>query len=196
MTDRDARGRLLGLHGKAGAGKSTIARELCAEGVAALLHFASPIKACGRAVGLSEVQVNGDLKDTPCELLAGATPRHFLQGIGEYLRATYGARVVAGWTMVHAERLLAHGLDVVIDDVRLPSEAAAVWESQGIVIELTGRESTKLDKRAREAVTEERLADRWLHERVSNQAQADVVARVVRHCWHDLIAHTGTSRAW
>jgi hypothetical protein len=193
-----ARGRLLGLHGRAGAGKSTIARAMIEDGSAALLHFATPIKACGRAIGLTEAQVNGEEKDTPCELLDGDTPRHFLQSLGESLRHMYGGRVVAGWTMVHVERLLAHGLDVILDDVRLPTEAAAVWENQGIVIELTGRQSSKLDSKALAAVTEERLADRWIHAQISNQAQAEIgyVACMVRDCWHDMISGRGEARAW
>jgi hypothetical protein len=191
-----ARGRLLGLHGRAGAGKSTIARAMVEDGSAALLHFATPIKAMGRAIGLTEAEVNGVDKDEPCELLIGVTPRQFLQDLGAHMRATYGADVVAGWTMMHVDRLLAHGLDVIIDDVRLPTEAAAIWERQGVVIQLTGRNALELDSVVAGAVTELPLADRWIHKRVDNRSQVDKVAGVVRCVWHDVIACGGEARAW
>jgi hypothetical protein len=190
------RGRLLGLHGRAGAGKSTIARAMVEDGSAALLHFATPIKACGRAIGLTEAQVNGDEKDTSCELLIGVTPREFLQDLGSHMRSKYGAETVAGWTMVHVDRLLAHGLDVILDDVRLPTEAAAVWERQGIVIELTGRDALKLDSSVASAVTELPLDDRWIHARIDNRAKVVAVAGSVRHCWYRAIAGNGEARAW
>jgi hypothetical protein len=190
-----ARGRLLGLHGRAGAGKSTIARVMVEDGSAALLHFATPIKSMARAIGLTEAQVNGVDKDKPCELLIGVTPRQFLQDLGAHMRATYGADVVAGWTMMHVDRLLAHGLDVIIDDVRLPTEAAAVWERQGIVIELTGRDALDLDSSVASAVTELPLDDRWIHDRIANRAEIDLIAAVVRKKWY-AIARSGEARAW
>jgi hypothetical protein len=190
------RGRLLGLHGRAGAGKSTIARAMVEDGSAALLHFATPIKACGRAIGLTEAQVNGDEKDTSCELLIGVTPREFLQDLGSHMRSKYGAETVAGWTMVHADRLLAHGLDVILDDVRLPTEAAAVWERQGIVIQLTGRDALKLDAQVDGAVTELPLAERWLHARIDNRGQVTSTVSMVRQFWHYTIADKGEARAW
>jgi hypothetical protein len=191
-----ARGRLLGLHGRAGAGKSTIARAMAEDGSAALLHFAAPIKAMARAIGLTEAQVNGIDKDKPCELLDNATPRQFLQDLGAHLRGMYGAATVAGWTMVHVDRLLAHGLDVILDDVRLPTEAAAVWERQGIVIELTGRDALNLDSAVAGAITELPLADRWIHARIDNRAKVVAVAGSVRHCWYRAIAGNGEARAW
>jgi hypothetical protein len=190
------RGRLLGLHGRAGAGKSTIARAMVEDGSAALLHFATPIKACGRAIGLTEAQVNGEEKDKPCELLDGATPRQFFQDQGAHFRGMYGAATVAGWTMIHVDRLLAHGLDVILDDVRLPMEAAAVWERQGIVIELKGRDALNLDSAVAGAVTELPLADRWIHKRVDNRSRVDKVVGVVRCVWRDMIACGGDARAW
>jgi hypothetical protein len=188
-------GRLLGLHGRAGAGKSTIARAMIADGSAALLHFAEPIKAMGRAIGLTETEVNGLDKDKPCGLLGGSTPRRFLQMLGRHLRGLHGANVVAGWTLAHVDRLLAHGLDVILDDVRLPSEAAAIWERQGVVIELTGR-SLVLASDAASDELEQRLEDRWIHDRIDNRKHPAFVAEAVRHCWHDTIACVGASRAW
>jgi hypothetical protein len=190
-----ARGRLLGLHGRAGAGKSTIARAMVEDGSAALLHFAAPIKAMARAIGLTEAQVNGVDKDKPCELLDGCTPRQFLQGLGSHMRSMCGPETVAGWTMVHVDRLLAHGLDVIIDDVRLPTEAMAIWERQGIVIELTGRDALDLDSAVAGAVTELPLADRWVHARIDNRAQVASVVSRVRSCW-SVITSRGEARAW
>lgn len=189
-------GRLLGLHGRAGAGKSTIAQAMIADGSAALLHFASPIKSMARAIGLTEAQVNGAEKDQPTAMLGGCTPRRFLQQLGRDLRGTRGADVVAGWTLVHVDRLLAHGMDVILDDVRLVSEAAGIWERQGVVIELTGWSPIELDSESASDVLEQRLEDRWIHDTISNCRNPNEVAQAVRHCWHDTIACVGASRAW
>lgn len=189
-------GRLLGLHGRAGAGKSTIARAMldCAE-PPAVLHFTSPIKTMARAFGLSEEQVNGASKDTPCDWLGGVTPRVFLQQLGAMLRSTIGEHDLAARAMVEADRLLAHGLDVIFDDVRTPAEAAAIWGRHGVVIELTGRASDQLDSDATSDSTERPLDERYIHTRVLNDSTPETTVEAVRIRWRR-IASAYASREW
>ena len=185
-------GRLLGLHGRAGAGKTTIANALLnVDAPPARLSFTRPIKAMGAALGLSDAQLSGHLKDTPDHGLGGKTPRAILQRLGEAL----GPELVVALAMAHADRLLDHGLDVVFDDVRRPEEAAAVWERGGVVIELAGRAQV-LDKDVAGSTLERRLDERWIHATIENLDSPPDVAALVRAAWHDTIACVESSRRW
>ena len=64
-SDPKSRGRLLGLTGRAGCGKSTIAQALVDRGLAQRVRFAGPVKDGLVAMGLSREQVDGALKETP-----------------------------------------------------------------------------------------------------------------------------------
>ena len=43
------------------------------------VSFAGPLKAMMAALGLSSEQIDGSLKETPCDLLCGKTPRQAMQ---------------------------------------------------------------------------------------------------------------------
>lgn len=61
--------KILVLTGEAGAGKSTIARELERLEGFARIRFAGPLKDMVRALGLTEREIEGDLKEQPCDKL-------------------------------------------------------------------------------------------------------------------------------
>jgi len=126
--------QLIGLCGDAGAGKSTAAAILEAQGYTRL-RFAESLKAmiCAllTSAGMTDAEAirctDGDTKEAPLDVLGGQTPRHAMQMLG----TEWGRQRITGdlWvriTMARAEALLAEGKQVVIDDVRFPNEAAAV----------------------------------------------------------------------
>lgn len=93
------------------------------------LRFAGPLKAMMYALGLTEREVEGDLKEQPCELLDGKTPRYAMQTIG----TEWGRQLISPniWTNVlqrNAKAILNKNGLVVIDDCRFFNEAVTIWD--------------------------------------------------------------------
>jgi len=119
--------------GTKGSGKSTVAKRLTIRHEYVRIPFAKPLKDMLRAAGLTDEQLDGSLKETPCALLRGRTPRHAMQTLGtEWGRNTIHPEL---WTMLwlnavrRAERTL-----VVADDVRFENEATAIRSLGGILV--------------------------------------------------------------
>jgi hypothetical protein len=131
---------ILGLCGVAGAGKSSAASYLSEHHGFARTRFAEPLKAMMRAIGLSEAQVDGDLKGEPAALLCGRTPRHAMQTIGtEWGRDLIHPDLwITLWTRTALE-ILEQGGRVVVDDVRFPNEVEAIQTLGGRVVCIKGR---------------------------------------------------------
>ena len=131
---------LVALTGRAGSGKSTAADYLVEEHGFVLVKFAEPLKNMLRALGLSDEEIEGSLKEQRCSLLAGRTPRHAMQTLGtEWGRDCIGADFWIGlWERIACD-VLDHGGRVVVDDCRFPNEAGAVRRAGGRVVGLTGR---------------------------------------------------------
>lgn len=131
--------QVIGLSGLAGSGKSTAASYLQSKGYE-LVKFAGPLKDMMRAIGLTERHIEGDLKEVPCSLLQGKTPRFAMQTIGsEWGRDIIGPHFWIGLWESRALEILDMGGRVVVDDCRFPNEADAVRKLGGVVIRLTGR---------------------------------------------------------
>jgi hypothetical protein len=114
---------IIGITGYATSGKSTIAQALCARGFTRLA-FMDPLKDMLRAIGLSEEELNGQLKTKPSARLLGKTPRQAMQTLG----TEWGRQMVANDLWVHlwslrAERASTH---VVCDDLRFKNESRMV----------------------------------------------------------------------
>lgn len=120
---------IIGLTGHKGAGKSEAAKTLISLGYQRE-RFAGPLKDMLRALGLTEAQVDGDQKETPCPLLGGATPRHAMQTLGsEWGRSLIDPNL---WIMIWKSRATAHS-HVVVDDIRFPNEVDAIRELGGAI---------------------------------------------------------------
>ncbi|MBD9542980.1 deoxynucleotide monophosphate kinase [Ensifer sp. ENS04] len=132
--------RLVALTGAAGSGKSTATRFLVERHGYTLVKFAGPLKDMLRAIGLSEEQIEGGLKEEPCEWLQGATPRHAMQTLGtQWGRACIGEGFWSSIWRRRVETALALQRRVVVDDCRFPNEAEAVRQLGGMIIKLEGR---------------------------------------------------------
>ena len=118
--------------GDAGAGKSTAAgvvKDYLTQDLflddPKIIKFAGPLKDMMRALGLTEDEIEGDLKEEPCSLLQGKTPRYAMQTIGtEWGRDMIGPCL---WTTSWARRVHAQeGAVTLVDDVRFPNEITTV----------------------------------------------------------------------
>lgn len=129
---------LVGLIGRKGAGKDTAAETLTARGYGNV-KFAGALKDMIRTLlayqgadgRLIERMVEGDLKETPTNLLAGQTPRHAMQTLG----TEWGRDLIDSdfWVKAAIRRAEAYG-QTVVTDVRFPNEMAAIQAAGGVCI--------------------------------------------------------------
>ena len=132
--------RVIGISGPAGSGKSTAADLLIERHGYVRVKFAAPLKAMCRAVGMSEEQIEGSLKEVPSRLLQGRTPRYVMQTLGtEWGRKTIGENLWIDLWTDSVSACLDQGGRVVCDDVRFANEALAVLKLGGAIYRLQGR---------------------------------------------------------
>jgi hypothetical protein len=129
--------RLIALTGYAGSGKSTMADILACEHGFTVVKFAGPLKDMLRVLGLGDREIEGDLKEQPCQLLAGHTPRRAMQTLGtEWGRDLFGQDFWVGIAMHKVRAVLDQGGRAVIDDCRFPNEVAAIKAAGGVVVRI------------------------------------------------------------
>lgn len=132
--------KVVALTGLAGSGKSTLADYLIARHGYIRVKFAGPLKQMARAIGLTDAHIEGALKELPCPLLQGKTPRFFMQQLGtQFGRDTVGQGFWTGLWGRTANDVLDHGGRVITDDCRFDNEADMVRGFGGVVVELQGR---------------------------------------------------------
>ena len=128
---------LIAFTGYAGCGKSTAAKHLVDAHGYTLVKFAGPLKAMMRALGLGDREIEGDLKEIPCKLLDGRTPRYAMQTLGtEWGRDLIGPHF---WVNVATDIICAvldQGGKVVIDDLRFDNEAIATRVLGGRIVKV------------------------------------------------------------
>lgn len=126
--------RIIALTGLAGSGKTTAAKHLVIGHGWHRVRFAGPLKAMMKALGLSYREIDGDLKEAPCALLGGKTPRHAMQTLG----TEWGRDLITPDLWIRAWRAVLSavppGVNVVVDDCRFPNEAEAVRAAGGVIV--------------------------------------------------------------
>ena len=152
--------KLIVLIGEAGSGKTAIARELqrydernhisaiedfflarreggSNSSNSTIVSFATPIRDMFYALGLTEQHLKGDLKEVPCDILSGVTPRIALQTLGtEWARDTMHKDFWVNIWKSKVQGYIDKGFPVITDDCRFPNEELAVKEFDGIIIRL------------------------------------------------------------
>lgn len=128
---------ILGITGAAGSGKSTAAEEIVSKLGFVRVRFAGPLKAMARVLGLSWEQIDGKLKETPCDLLGGNTPRHAMQTLGtEWGRNCIHPNLwVNAWKHEVNQPAFSHK-PIVADDVRFRNELDAIRDMGGVVLHI------------------------------------------------------------
>jgi energy-coupling factor transporter ATP-binding protein EcfA2 len=132
---------IVGLTGPAGAGKSTAAFHLETLGYHRI-RFAGPLKAMAASIGLTPRHIEGDLKEVPCDLICGKTPRYFMQKLGtEFGRDMIGDSI---WIDLWKNQVnsLPEGAPVVVDDCRFPNEEEYLRVMGGEIIRVVRKVDT------------------------------------------------------
>jgi hypothetical protein len=127
---------VIGFAGKIGAGKTTAAQHLVEKHGFERIRFAGPLKNMMKALGLTAEEIDGALKEQPCDLLGGKTPRRAMQTIG----TEWGRDIIDDGLWIRAWRRAVEqttpGAWIVVDDVRFPNEAKAIKEMGGVIVQV------------------------------------------------------------
>jgi hypothetical protein len=126
---------VIGLNGLRGSGKSTVAEHLISAHGFVRVKFAQGLKDMLHAIGLNDRHIEGDLKEVPCDLLCGKTPRHAMQTLGtEWGRALIGKEL---WQHIGIAKVKTHWEQgrhrVIIDDARFENECTAIRQMGGAI---------------------------------------------------------------
>lgn len=152
--------QLIGIAGKAGSGKTTVAQWLGKERAAFLAAFAYQIKETligtfGALTGLSWQHFEDrELKEAPLPVI-GVSPRRLAQTLGtEFGRNCVHPDV---WVMLMEEYLRTHqvwerpGQMIVLHDLRFENEARWIRNNGGTVVHLSRPSATSVAEHASEA---------------------------------------------
>lgn len=125
---------IIGIAGKAGSGKDTVADFLVQEHGYVKYSWAAPIKAALAAMGFPE-PADRDLKEAIIPEL-GVSWRHLAQTLG----TEWGRKLAHPdlWLILAARHMTER---TVIADVRFENEAAMVRENGGVILHMTGRQA-------------------------------------------------------
>ncbi len=138
--------RLIAFFGPKGCGKSTAAKYLTDRRSFVCEKFAGSLKNMLYGLGLGREHIEGQLKDLPCDLLCGKTPRHAMQTLG----TEWGRNLIGGnfWTNVwtkDVDTLFKRHNSVVNDDLRFTNEVEAVRKLGGTLVRIYGRNDAPYD---------------------------------------------------
>ena len=129
--------KLIGISGKARAGKDTIATHLWLDQGFTRIAFADPLKQAAKEIfGLKDAHISDDsLKEVVIEYW-GLTPRQIFQRLGtEAVRGVFGEDV---WVkrFAQAYEAIRSTDDIVVPDVREDIEAEFIRSQGGVIIQV------------------------------------------------------------
>ena len=149
--------KIIGITGAARSGKDTVADIIVgASDVFVKRSFSTPLKNMLQALGLSDEQLNGDLKEVIDERF-GHTPRYMMQTLGtEWARNTIDSEIWVKAVFYNLESC------VVLSDVRFQNEAEMVRD-RGLLIHIVGRDQQIPNTHGSEAGVEFEDGDLKIH---------------------------------
>ena len=122
---------IIGLTGKKGCGKSSVARIIAEEWDYGIKSFATPIKLMLSAMGLTDDELYNPEKKEEIIPKFGKSPRELMQLLG----TEFGRTLVSQNIWVSSlETHLDTQRNYVIDDVRFPNEAAMIRAHGGVIV--------------------------------------------------------------
>jgi len=178
---------VISLYGYKGSGKSTAAEYLMAQGVERV-KFADGLKKMLYALGLTEEEIEGPLKEKPCELLGGKTPRYAMQTLGtEWGRERISQDLwVNAWKKEVSIWQDDMDIDVLVDDMRFHNEVLAVKAVGGVLVKLVRGERPK-DTHISESFIDTFVPDYTIVNNGSLEdlydALEDLMRKVTREVW-------------
>lgn len=125
---------IIGICGYKGSGKTTAAQALIEIGFTRV-RFAETLKNMLKCLGLTDAELDGDLKEVPCVALNGVTPRRAMQTLG----TEWGRNLIcndlwiADWER-RVDDVAVHSGHIVVDDMRFPNEVEAIRGMGGKII--------------------------------------------------------------
>lgn len=172
---------LIGIHGKAGAGKDTLADIFVKEYGYEKYSFAKPLKDAVKAIfGWDERHVNGELKEVN-DPFYGFSPRHAMQTLG-----TEWGRVCLRndlWTRI-AQQIIYKKENIVIPDVRFDNEAEFILENKGLLLHVVrpSQETIGLSAHASErGITDiDKIAQRVINDGSISKLQIEAFEIIMR----------------
>ena len=141
--------------GKRGSGKSEAVKALTEDLGFVELKFADPLKnmirAMYRTCGVDDVtierKIEGDLKEAPCEWLAGKTPRYAMQTLGTEWRNMIAEDL---WAVMFKRAVESGNLGdrIACSDYRFPKEGEALDDLGAIKYRITRPTADAVDDEA------------------------------------------------
>lgn len=160
VEDRLARRRIIGIAGRAGAGKNTVAEMIPG---AAVFGFADPLyEGLAAMLGVPEDMLRSRRsKESPLKWL-GKSPRELMQTLG----TEWGRGMVAQdlWLRIAKQRIETYGGTIVFSDVRFDNEAEWI-RNQGGEVWLVERDQEARHTHSSEAGISYHLIDRVIDNR-------------------------------
>jgi len=141
--------KIVAFTGKAGSGKTTAAKYTAHRCGYTRLRFADALKRMLKELGLSNEEIDGNLKLEPCKLLGGKTPRYAMQTLGtEWGRELIHSNLWVEALNIQLMKYVSKGItEFVIEDLRFVNEATYLDSLRGdgckVVIVGIERESKK-----------------------------------------------------
>lgn len=136
--------QLISIHGKKRSGKGVSATYLQEHHGYQLVKFADTLKEMLRTLfrcagyddEMIERFIEGDLKETPLDILDGKTPRYAMQTLGTEWRDFICETLWVNIAVMKIKSLLDQGIDVVVDDMRFPHEMRAIKDLNGTIVKV------------------------------------------------------------
>lgn len=123
---------IVGIIGFAHVGKSQVAQTLIDEYNFTRIKFSDGLKNMLRAIGLTEDEIEGDLKEKPCEKLGGQTPRHAMITLG----TEWGRNLIREdlWALAWRKYVIDSAAErIVVDDCRFLNESSMIRRIGGVI---------------------------------------------------------------